>query len=75
MLVKELVRQRQDEVAMAGADVTLCARNLDSLQKVANEIEEHTTGRIVIKTIDLEDLSMIDKLIDEIITNSDLFIS
>ena len=55
-------------MAMAGADVTLCARNLDSLQKVANEIEEHTTGRIVIKTIDLEDLSLIDKLIDEIIT-------
>ena len=55
-------------MAMAGADVTLCARNLDSLQKVANEIDEHTTGRIVIKTIDLEDLSLIDKLIDEIIT-------
>ena len=46
----------------------LYARNLDSLQKVANEIDEHTTGRIVIKTIDLEDLSLIDKLIDEIIT-------
>ena len=55
-------------MAMAGADVTLCARNLDSLQKVANEIDEHTTGRIVIKTIDLEDLSLIDKLIDEVIT-------
>ena len=59
-------------MAMAGADVTLCARNLDSLQKVANEIDEHTTGRIVIKTIDLEDLSLIDKLIDEVKLNNDI---
>ena len=56
-------------MAMAGADVTLCARNLVSLQNIANEIEENATGRVVIKSIDLEDLSMIDRLIDEVLTD------
>ena len=54
-------------MAMAGANVTLCARNLASLQKVANDIKEHSTGKIIIKSIDLEDLATIDKLIDEVI--------
>ena len=56
-------------MAMAGADVTLCARNLVSLQNVANEIKENATGRVVIKSFDLEDLSMIDRLIDEVLTD------
>ena len=34
-------------MAMAGADVTLCARNLVLLQNVANEIKENATGRVV----------------------------
>jgi len=54
-------------MAMAGANVTLCARNLVSLQKVANDVEEHSTGKIIIKNIDLEDLATIDRLIDEVI--------
>ena len=55
-------------MAMAGADVTLCARSLVSLQQVADEIKEYATGRIVTKSIDLENLPMIDQLIDEVLT-------
>ena len=54
-------------MAMAGADVTLCARSLDLLQQVIDEIKEYATGRIVIKSIDLENLPMIDRLIDEVL--------
>ena len=54
-------------MAMAGADVTLCARSLVSLQQVADEIKEYATGRIVTKSIDLENLPMIDQFIDEVL--------
>ena len=56
-------------MAMAGADVTLCARNSESLKQVKNEIEKLATGRISIRNVDLEELSSIDEIIDEITTN------
>ena len=55
-------------MAMAGADVTLCSRNLVLLQQLADDIKEYATGRIVVKGIDLENLSLIDQLIDEVLT-------
>ena len=54
-------------MAMAGADVTLCARDLVSLQQVADEIAGFAAGRIIVRSIDLEDLPLIDRLIDEVL--------
>ena len=56
-------------MAMAGADVTLCARNSESLKQVKDEIETFATGRISFRNVDLEELSVIDEIIDEITTN------
>ncbi len=55
-------------MALAGADITLCARNLTNLQVVADDIRAEATGRIAIKSIDLEDLAKIDVIIDEILS-------
>ena len=54
-------------MALSGADVTLCARNLANLQVVLM-ILSPSHGRIAIKSIDLEDLGKIDVIIDEILS-------
>ncbi len=56
-------------MAMAGADVTLCARNEDSLVKIVSEISEFATGKISHAVIDLEDLDAIDGLIENLSQN------
>ena len=57
-------------MAMAGADVTLCARNKTSLVEVVSQINEFATGKIAYAVIDLENISAIDKVIDNIIQES-----
>lgn len=57
-------------MAMAGADVTLCARNKTSLVEVVSQINEFATGKIAFAVIDLENISAIDKVIDNIIQES-----
>lgn len=54
-------------MAMAGADVTLCARNEDSLVRVVSQINEFATGKISHAVIDLEDLDAIDGLIENLL--------
>ena len=57
-------------MAMAGADVTLCARNKTSLVEVVSQINEFATGKIAFAVIDSENISAIDKVIDNIIQES-----
>ena len=54
-------------MAMAGADVTLCARKESSLVEVVSQINEFATGKIAYAVIDLENLPAIDNLIPNII--------
>ena len=56
-------------MAMAGADVTLCARNEDSLVEIVSQINEFATGKISHAVIDLEELDAIDGLIENLLQN------
>ena len=55
-------------MAMAGADVTICARNETNLDKLKNELLKFSDGKINYCSIDLEQLSSIDATIDKILT-------
>lgn len=57
-------------MAMAGADVTLCARNEDSLSELTQEIAQYSNGKISHYPIDLEKLSTIDEAIKSILENN-----
>ena len=56
-------------MAMAGANVTMCARNEDSLNELMAEIKEYATGKITVMTVDLEQLNTIDEMLDRVLSN------
>ena len=56
-------------MACAGADVTICARNEDSLNKLTNELTSLGTGRHKSRSVDLEELDKLDQVIAEILEN------
>lgn len=56
-------------MAMAGANVTMCARNEDSLNQLMAEINEYATGKITVMTVDLEQLNTIDEMLDRVLSN------
>ena len=55
-------------MAMAGADVTMCARNETTLAELKSEMIKFSDGNINYCSIDLEQLSSIETIIDKILT-------
>ena len=56
-------------MACAGADVTICARNQDSLDKLTSELVNLGEGRHNSRVVDLEDLDKLDHVVAEILEN------
>ena len=54
-------------MAMAGADVTLCARNEAALRQVVDEISAFATGVITMRSVDLEDLLSVEATVKELL--------
>ena len=54
-------------MAMAGADVTLCARNGAALGQVVDEISAFATGVITMRSVDLEDLLSVEATVKELL--------
>ena len=52
-------------MAMAGADVTMCARNETTLAELKSEMKKFSDGNINYCSIDLEQLSSIETIIDK----------
>lgn len=56
-------------MASAGADVTICARNQDSLDKLTSELVNLGEGQHNSRVVDLEDLDKLDHVVAEILEN------
>ena len=56
-------------MACAGADVTICARNTNLLETLADELSQLGNGKINHKTVDLEKIEKLDSLIEQILTD------
>ena len=51
-------------MASAGADVTICARNKQSLNELTNELASLGNGRHNSRIVDLEELDKLDQVVE-----------